>query len=95
MAKPEAMPAEDVKSFDGLVLDIRTAEEYGAGHIPGALNIGLGGQFASWAGSLIPIDTPIVLAAAAASQIDEAVTRSRAGRPRIGERLYFDERLDV
>ena len=25
-------------------------------HVPGSLNIGLGGQFASWAGSLIPLD---------------------------------------
>ena len=27
----------------------------GVGHAPGPLNIGLGGQFASWAGMLEPI----------------------------------------
>jgi hypothetical protein len=35
-----------------LVLDTRTSTAFGTGHIPGALHIGLGGQFASWAGTL-------------------------------------------
>jgi hydroxyacylglutathione hydrolase len=57
------------------ILDVRTAAEFGNGHVPGALNIGLSGQFASWAGTLVPIGTPIVLVADEAEQIDEAVTR--------------------
>ena len=44
-----------------LVLDVRPAASFGNGHIPGAINIGLGGQFASWAGSLILPETPIVI----------------------------------
>ena len=46
-----------------VILDVRTAAEFGAAHVPGSLNIGLGGQFASWAGSLIPITAPIVIVA--------------------------------
>ena len=58
-----------------VVLDVRAAGEFGAGHVPGSLNIGLGGQFASWAGSLIPLGTPLVLVADSAEQVDEALMR--------------------
>ena len=57
------------------ILDIRSAAAFGNAHIPGAINIGLGGQFASWSGSLIPIGTPILLVADDPGAIDEAVTR--------------------
>src|SRR5207245_4079641 len=30
------------------VLDVRPAAGFGTAHLPGALNVGLGGQFASW-----------------------------------------------
>jgi rhodanese-related sulfurtransferase len=58
-----------------VVLDTRPSNEYGAAHVPGALNIGLGGQFASWAGTLLPLETPIVLAAEDPERLDEARTR--------------------
>lgn len=40
-----------------------------------SINIGLGGQFASWAGTLIPIGTPVAIAADTNEQVDEAVMR--------------------
>jgi hydroxyacylglutathione hydrolase len=39
------------------------------------MNIGLGGQFAMWAGSLIPLSSSIVLVADTSAQIDESVVR--------------------
>ena len=61
---------------DGAVaLDVRPAPLFGAGHVPGSLNIGLGGEFASWAGSLIPGSTPIVLVTADEREVAEAVLR--------------------
>lgn len=36
-----------------LILDTRPADEFARGHIPGSINIGLDGQFAPWAASLI------------------------------------------
>ena len=73
--KPRAMSAAEVRRFQGLILDVRSADEYGAGHISGALNIGLGGQFASWAGTLIDTQTPLIIVAETAEKTDEAVTR--------------------
>ena len=62
-------------SLPTVILDVRAAAEFGAGHIPGSINIGLGGQFAIWAGTLIPIGTPIVIVAESAEKAQEAVTR--------------------
>jgi len=58
-----------------VILDVRAAAEFGAGHLPGSINIGLGGQFAIWAGTLIPLGTPIVIVAESEENAQEAVTR--------------------
>lgn len=78
LPRPAALRPEEVASLSNqghVVLDVRGPEEFGAGHVPGALNVGLGGQFASWAGTLIPLGTPLVLVAGDEGQVDEAVTR--------------------
>lgn len=75
LPKPQEFSTAEIKAFEGLVLDVRAAGEYGAGHIPEAVNIGLGGQFASWAGTLIPIGTPVAIAADRSEQVDEAFMR--------------------
>jgi hydroxyacylglutathione hydrolase len=67
-----------------LVLDTRPMSQYGAGHIPGSLNVGLGGQFASWAGSLIQPEVPLLLIAEDAVGVREARTRlARVGVERV------------
>jgi hydroxyacylglutathione hydrolase len=76
--KPQAMTAKEVRDFQaagGLILDVRSADEYGSGHVPDSLNIGLGGQFASWAGTLIPMGTPLAIVAESQEKIEEAVMR--------------------
>jgi len=78
LPKPEPLSPDDVREIGQhgcVVLDVRTAAEFGAAHVPGSLNIGLGGQFASWAGSLIPITAPIVIVADSEAQIEEAQIR--------------------
>jgi hydroxyacylglutathione hydrolase len=70
---PEAVSARARQGY--LILDVRSSAAYGNAHVPGALNIALGGQFATWCGTLIAIGTAIVLIADDAGQVDEAVTR--------------------
>lgn len=72
---PKKMSAQVVKDFFGVVLDVRNADEYGAAHVPNALNIGLGGQFATWAGTLIGTETPIIIVADTEEKVVEAVKR--------------------
>ncbi|MBC7900682.1 MAG: MBL fold metallo-hydrolase [Saprospiraceae bacterium] len=75
LPKPSLLSSEQIESFDGIVLDIRTSDEFGRGHILNAINIGLGGKFASWAGTFIPIGTPLALAANTDEEIDEGFMR--------------------
>ena len=78
LPRPQELTPQEINELANagtLILDVRPATQFGAGHIPGAMNLGLGGQFASWAGSLIPLGTPIVLVAEEFAQIDEAVMR--------------------
>ncbi len=61
---PEAL---DLTTFDRLVaggamiLDGRTPEAFGQGHMQGSINVGLNGRYAEFAGSVIPTDVDIVL----------------------------------
>lgn len=62
------------------LLDVRDSAAHAAGHVAGSLNIGLGGQFASWAGTLIEAARKIVIVADDAARADEARMRlSRVG----------------
>jgi glyoxylase-like metal-dependent hydrolase (beta-lactamase superfamily II)/rhodanese-related sulfurtransferase len=75
---PAPLTPNEVSSLAGeghVILDVRSAAEFGAGHVPGSLNIGLGGQFASWAGSLIPLTSPIIIVAESQDKVAEAQTR--------------------
>jgi hydroxyacylglutathione hydrolase len=74
----EALSSADVNKLiqrGALVLDVRSVAEFGAGHIPGSWNIGLGGQFAPWSGALIDPDQVVVLVSNGTAEIDEARVR--------------------
>ena len=75
---PAALSAQQVRELQEqghILLDVRSAADFGAAHVPGAMNIGLGGQFAMWAGSLIPLNAAIVVIADTSAQVDESVVR--------------------
>lgn len=92
LAKPRHISEAELNEFDGISIDVRQAGEYGDGHVPESVNIGLGGQFASWAGTLIPIGTPIVVIAGDVSQVDEAVIRlARVGHEDVIGYFLIDE----
>jgi len=75
LPNPGAMSSKEIENFEGIVVDVRQSSEFGAAHILNAINIGLGGQFASWAGTLITIGTPVAIVAENQEQVDEAFMR--------------------
>ena len=78
LSPPEPLSPDEVAKLspqDRVLLDVRSAEDFGAGHLPGSINIGLGGQFAIWAGSLIPLTAEIVVIAENEVHVEEAVVR--------------------
>jgi rhodanese-related sulfurtransferase len=75
---PQALTPPQVQQLrmnGHILLDVRSAPDFGAAHVPGSMNIGLGGQFAMWAGCLIPLNASIVVIADTGAQVDEAVVR--------------------
>ena len=82
---PAALTPQEIKGLaDHQILDVRGAAEFGAAHLPGAINIGLGGQFAIWAGTLLSMECPIVIVAESEEQAAEAVVRlARVGIERV------------
>jgi len=66
------------------VLDVRSAAAFGTAHVPGSLHVGLGGQFASWSGTLLPAEGGVVLVADGETEIGEARVRlARVGIERV------------
>lgn len=73
-----ALTPQAVKSKQdagAVVLDTRTGASFGAGHLPGSVNIGLSGQFASWAGIVLGLDVSILLVAEDQRQAEESRMR--------------------
>ncbi len=67
-----------------IALDVRTDEEFAAGHVPGSINIALSGQFATWTGSLLGLASEPVLIADTAEKVSEARVRlARIGMERV------------
>ena len=75
LPNPSPMTSEEIRDFSGVVLDTRSGPEFGAGHIPNSINIGLQGQFAPWAGTLVAIGTPVAIVAEDQDKVDEAFMR--------------------
>ena len=85
-AKVPAMSLDDVlvaQRAGAVVLDIRPAAEYAAGHLLGALHTGLDTRFAEFAGSVIPLDSPIVVTGEPGSEVEAKVRLARIGFDRI------------
>jgi rhodanese-related sulfurtransferase len=61
------------------LLDVRDSAEFAKGHLTGSLNIGLGGQYATWAGTLIDRDKPIVIIAEPGREHEAALRLARIG----------------
>jgi hydroxyacylglutathione hydrolase len=64
LAEPPALrPDAFERSMNAgaVVLDCRPPEAFGGGHIPRALNVGPGPSFPTWAGTVLPPDTPFLL----------------------------------
>jgi hydroxyacylglutathione hydrolase len=58
-----------------IALDVRSGDDFAAGHVPASINIPLAGQFASWAGTVLGLTAQPVLIATSAEQLDEARVR--------------------
>jgi hydroxyacylglutathione hydrolase len=60
---PALQPKEFARRITegALVVDCRAPEAFAGAHIPGALNVGAGTSFPTWAGSILPEDADLLL----------------------------------
>jgi hydroxyacylglutathione hydrolase len=68
-----------VQDVGGQILDTRDPEAFAAAHLTGSINIGLGGQYASWAGTLLSRESPIVIIADPGRESEAAIRLGRIG----------------
>ena len=74
---PDALPR--LQQSGAIVLDTRPDVQFGAGHVPGSVNIPLSGQFAAWAGALLGLETDVLLVTANGAD-NAAESRMRLAR---------------
>jgi hydroxyacylglutathione hydrolase len=68
-----------MKEAGAQVMDVRDPDEFSKAHLAGSINIGLGGQYATWAGTLLSRDKPIVLIANPGREPEAAMRLGRIG----------------
>ncbi|MCA8981145.1 MAG: MBL fold metallo-hydrolase [Planctomycetes bacterium] len=61
------------------LLDTRDLEEYASAHLAGAIYVGLCGKYASWAGTLLDPERPIVILAGPGREHESAMRLGRIG----------------
>ncbi len=82
-------PALELDAFDRLVVDGamvvdgRTPEEFASGHLQGAINVGLNGRYAEFAGSVVPTDVDIVLVVDHGFELEAKNRLARIGFDRV------------
>jgi hydroxyacylglutathione hydrolase len=68
-----------LKDSGAQLLDVRDPAYFEACHVIGALNIGLGGQYATWAGTLLDREKPIVIIAEPGREEEAGIRLGRIG----------------
>lgn len=59
------------RSADGaVVVDLRDQLAFGAGHVPGAIGVGVRGSLSTWAAWVVPYDQPIILVGSDAAAVE-------------------------
>jgi glyoxylase-like metal-dependent hydrolase (beta-lactamase superfamily II)/rhodanese-related sulfurtransferase len=61
------------------VLDTRDPAEFAPAHLAGSINIGLGGQYATWAGTILDVTQPIIIVAQPGAETESAMRLGRIG----------------
>jgi hydroxyacylglutathione hydrolase len=101
---PMAMTYDEVRAAmdaGALLIDGRDPEDFARGHLRDAINVGLAGRYAEFAGSIVPSDTDIVLLTEPGHELEGKNRLARIGFDRvIGHvadpyRVMFDHRDDV
>ena len=73
----------EIQQSGGQILDTRDAADFAAAHLAGSVNIGLGGQYATWVGTVLKHDAPTVIVADPGRETESAMRLGRIGFDRV------------
>jgi hydroxyacylglutathione hydrolase len=73
----------DLQRAGAQVLDTRDPAAFASAHLAGSVNIGLGGQYATWAGTILNPQEPIVVIAESGRELESAMRLGRIGFDRV------------
>lgn len=93
---PAAMTYQQVRDAmagGAILVDGRGPEEFAMGHLRGAVNIGLEGRYAEFAGSVVPTDVDIVLFTEPGQELEAKTRLARIGFDRVIG--YLDSPFEV
>jgi rhodanese-related sulfurtransferase len=85
-ARPASMSLDEVLArieAGAIALDTREPADFATGHLRGAINVGLQGRFAEWAGDVLGPDSDIVLLGDPAAALESRVRLARIGFDRV------------
>ncbi|MFP5487050.1 MAG: MBL fold metallo-hydrolase, partial [Acidimicrobiia bacterium] len=85
-AMPAALTYERMRELvagGAMLVDGRDPEEFALGHLVGAVNVGLGGRYAEYAGSVVPSDVDIVLFVDEGYELEAKTRLARIGFDRV------------
>ncbi|HSF26170.1 MAG TPA: MBL fold metallo-hydrolase [Actinomycetes bacterium] len=83
---PPSMSLDEVLTrieAGAIALDTREPADFATGHLRGAINVGLQGRFAEWAGDVLDPDCEIVLVGEPAAALESRVRLARIGFDRV------------
>jgi glyoxylase-like metal-dependent hydrolase (beta-lactamase superfamily II)/rhodanese-related sulfurtransferase len=83
---PTAMTWDEVRAAieaGAMLIDGRTPEEFALGHLRQAINVGLNGRYAEFAGSVVPSDVDIVLMTEPGHELEGKNRLARIGFDRV------------
>ena len=78
----QPIPLEGVlalRDVGAQILDTRDSSDFAAAHLAGSINVGLRGQYATWTGTVLDREHPIVIIADPGSERESAVRLGRIG----------------
>ena len=84
--EPPALDVDDVlrlRDAGAVLLDTREAAEFAAGHLQGAVNVGLQGRFAEWGADVLAPDRDVILVGDPALAVEAKLRLARVGYDRV------------
>jgi DMSO/TMAO reductase YedYZ molybdopterin-dependent catalytic subunit/glyoxylase-like metal-dependent hydrolase (beta-lactamase superfamily II)/predicted sulfurtransferase len=87
---PRRLDLDDVlgrRDAGAVLLDAQEPAEFAVAHLRGAINIGLQGRFAEWAGAVLPADRDVILVGDPTLDVEAKIRLARVGLDRVAGQL--------